>query len=152
MIRKKIRSFTITEMLVVMIITVIVVSITLLVLNIVQTEMGAIRSNYKKTAEIKALEQALWKDFNTSNLFFDKKSNQLQCKNPLDSVLYKFNDTFVVRNSDTLKVKIESLTFLLDGKQSVNEVDAVKILFSKEYLNKEIFVYKTKSSSYYMNK
>jgi len=149
---KKIESFTIIEMLVVMILTSIVISIAILVLNLIQKELLGIQLNYKNNTEIRTLEQALWNDFNKDAVFFDVKNKQLVFTTPLDTVLYKFNENFVVRNKDTLKVKIVKFFFYLDLEKSTVQVDALGLKLAKEFQNKQLFIYKIKASSYYMNK
>lgn len=149
---KKIRSFTIAEMLVVMILTVIVISIAILVLNLVQKEIKGIQLNYKNSSEVKILEQALWNDFNKGTVVTGAKTNQLLCITPLDTVFYKFNTNYVVRNNDTIKVKLIENEYYLDTEKSITDVDAIGLKFSKEFQNKQLFIYKIKTSSYYMNK
>jgi len=53
---KKIKSFTIAEMLVVMVLTAIVISIAMLVLNLVQSELIGIQQNFKNNTELRTLE------------------------------------------------------------------------------------------------
>ena len=149
---KKIRSFTIAEMLVVMILTIIVISIAILVLNLVQKEIKGIQLNYKNNTEVKTLGQALWNDFNKKTVVFDAKTNRLICTTPLDTVIYKFSSKYVVRNTDTIKVNVVENNYYLDCNKSMNGVDAIALKFSKEFQNKELFIFKTKASSYYMNK
>jgi type II secretory pathway pseudopilin PulG len=149
---KKIKSFTIVEMLVVMILTIIVISIAVLVLNLIQKELKGIQLNYKNNTEIKTLELALWNDFNKNTISFDTKTHQLICENPLDTVFYKFSKNYVIRNKDTLKVKVTENNYYLDMDKSIMAVDAIDLKFSKEFQNKKLFIFKKKASSYYMNK
>ena len=148
---KKIQSFTITEMLVVMILTAIVISIAILVLNLVQKELKGIQINFKNNTELRTLEQALWSDFNKNDIVFDAKNNQLICSLPIDTTYYKFTENYVLRNKDTLKISIEQKVFFLDMKETLTSVDAIEIKLSKEFQNKQLFIYKTKGASYYMN-
>lgn len=149
---KKIKSFTIAEMLVVMILTTIVISIAILVLNLVQTELRGIQQNFKNNTELRTLEQTLWLDFNKNEILVDTKSNQFMCISPLDTVIYKFTENYVLRNNDTLKVVIEEHKLFLDMKPSLTNADAIELKLSKEFQNKQLFIFKTKAASYYMNK
>lgn len=149
---KKIKSFTITEMLVVMVLTTIVISIAILVLNLVQKELIGIQLNLKKNTELRTLEQALWNDFNKNDILIDTKNNQLVFTSPLDTVNYKFTENYVLRNKDTLKISIEKKEFFLDMNASLTSLDAIELNLSNEFQNKKLFIYKTKSASYYMNK
>ncbi|MGV8947183.1 MAG: hypothetical protein ACOH1N_12190 [Lutibacter sp.] len=149
---KKIKSFTIAEMLVVMVLTTIVISIAILVLNLVQTELIGIQQNFKNNTELRTLEQTLWLDFNKNEVLVDIKSNQLICISPLDTVIYKFAENYVLRNNDTLKLVFEEHKLFLDMKPSLTKADAIELKLSNEFQNKQLFIFKTKSASYYMNK
>jgi len=149
---KKIKSFTITEMLVVMILTSVVISMAILVLNLVQKEVKGIQLNFKNNTALRTLEQALWNDFNRNEVLFDTKENQLICRSPLDTVCYKFKENYVLRNKDTLRVVIEQKKLFLDMNESTKNIDAIELTLSKEFQNKELFIYKTKAASFYMNK
>lgn len=148
---KKIKSFTITEMLVVMILTSVVISIAILVLNLVQKEVKGIQLNFKNNTELRTLEQALWNDFNKNEVLFDSKENQLICSSPIDTVYYKFKENYVLRNKDTLRIVIQQKQLLLDMNEVIRYVDAIELTLSKEFQNKELFIYKTKAASFYMN-
>lgn len=148
---KKIKSFTIAEMLVVMIVTTIVISITILVLSLVQSELKGIQLNFKNNTELRTLELALWNDFNKSEVTFSTKNNQLNCISPLDTVIYRFNNNYILRNNDTIKVLNKEKKLFLDMNESLTTIDALELKFSKEFQNKQLFIYKEKASSYYMN-
>ncbi|AOW20782.1 PulJ/GspJ family protein [Urechidicola croceus] len=151
-LNKKIESFTLSEMMVVLIISAIVISLAITVLNLVQQQIRSITNNFDKNTEIRLLERALFNDFNTHDLVFNKKENQLICINPQDTILYTFNTEYVLRNKDTLKIKIAENTVYLDA-QEVNEksIDAITLTLSDEFLNKKLFIFKQKDASYYMN-
>ena len=72
---KKVTAFTIAEMLVVLVISGIVISLTMLILSLVQKQLSIINTNNEKTTEIQLLERVLWQDFNRHNLFFNEKQN-----------------------------------------------------------------------------
>ncbi len=148
---KKIQSFTITEMLVVMILTTIVISIAILVLNLVQKELKGIQQNFKNNIELRTVEQILWNDFNKNEVIIETKNNHLICISPLDTVIYQFKENYVLRDTDTLKISIEQKGFFIDMKEALTSVDAVEIKLSKEFQNKQLFIFKTKAASYYMN-
>lgn len=150
-ITRKIKSFTITEMLVVMILSAIVITIAVLVLNLVQKHFLAIRQNLANNTELKTLEQVLWFDFNTHITTFDKPKNSLLCISPLDTVKYTFFSKFVLRNKDTIKVSVVAKDLLLDGGKALKAVDAMQLKLSREHQEKELFIYKAKDASHYMN-
>ena len=65
--KTKTPSFTLLELLVVMIITAIVVGMAFSVLRLVQNQIHAIKSNFEKTSTLALFEQQLWQDFNDKN-------------------------------------------------------------------------------------
>jgi hypothetical protein len=148
---KKIKSFTITEMLVVMVLTTIVIAIAILVLNLVQNELIGIQVNLKNNTEVRTLELTLWNDFNKNEVLVEPKNNRLICISPCDTVIYQFKENYVLRDTDTLKISFEKKDFFLDMNTALTSVDAIELNLSKEFQNKKLFIYKTKAASYYMN-
>lgn len=151
LLTKKVKSFTITELIVVMILTTIVISITLLVLNLVQKELKEIQYNYSKTSEIKILELALWNDFNAASVYYLKEEKQLICSNPFSSTNYYFKEDCIIRNTDTLKIKITEVLAFRDNKTALGLIDGIHLKLSQEFQNRELFVYTAKAAQFYMN-
>lgn len=60
----KIKAFTLTEMMVVIVISAIVVGLAFTILGIVQKNMRGIEANYNHQSQIQSLEAALTIDFN----------------------------------------------------------------------------------------
>lgn len=149
LLNNKIKSFTVTEMLVVMVLITIVISIAIIVLNLVQNELKGIQQNLKNSSELRTFEHILWNDFNKNTVFLG--NNQLICTSPLDTVVYQFKKKYVLRNNDTLNVVVKQKIFFIDSKKTFSNVDAVELSFSKEFQNKQLFVYKPKDASFYMN-
>jgi len=151
-LNKKINAFTIAELLVVLVISGIVISLTLLILNLVQKQLRIINNNNEQTTEIRLLERVLWQDFNRHNLFFNKKQQQLYCVSEIDTVQYTFKDTYTIRNTDTLNVAIFKTTTYLEGNTITSkDIDAIELVVSKEIADKSIFIYTTKDASFYLN-
>jgi len=152
MVSNKLKSFTISEMMVVLVLSGIIISIALLVLSLVQNQIFDIQNNMKKKTEHRLFERVLWQDFNQNNLFFDSKKDILYCTSPSDTITFLFTENYVLRNLDTLKVKTQSKKFFLDAEQiKDNTVDAIEIIFSNNYYEKELFITKNMSATYYMN-
>lgn len=150
---KKIKAFTIAEMIVVLVLSSIVISIAIVVLNLVQKQVSGIQFNLEKQNEIQVLDKLLWHDFNRYELHYFSEEKILLCLNPLDTITYQFDKDFVLRNQDTLKVKLTETVFYLDAEKVVeNTIDAIEIQFSEAFLNKTLFIYKTKDATYYLNK
>jgi len=149
---KKTKAFTIAELLVVLVISAIVVSLAIAVLMLVQKQMQSIQSIEEKKQEIIYLERALWQDFNQGRPYYQLKDKMLMKYAKHDTVRYKFNDGYVMRNDDTLKVDVKNIQCFLDGYE-VKEgyVDAIGFLFSEEFHHKELFIFKIKDAAFYMN-
>lgn len=151
LVNKKIKGFTLSEMLVVMVLTIIIISMAILVLNLVQNQLKGIQQNFSNTTELRTLKQSLWRDCNKGDVFYDDVNDQLICTSPIETVLYKFKEGFIIRNNDTLNIEIAEKKFFLDAKESKGIIDAVELKFSKKFQYRELFIYKTKAASFYMN-
>lgn len=149
---KKINAFTLAEMLVVLVISSIIITITILVLNLVQGQIRAIQTIYKNNIETRLLERALWQDFNRYQLYFNKSNEQLMGISEKDSVTYIFNQDYIIRNTDTIRVLLTMKTLFLDGNEvNNNEIDAIELQLSKEIKNKKLFIFKRKDATHYLN-
>ncbi len=152
LLNKKVKAFTLAEMLVVLVISGIVISLTMLILSLVQKQLKIIQTNNNKTTEIRLLERALWQDFNKHRLFYNNTKQQLHCISEIDTVLYTFKPSYIIRNTDTLNVPIFKTITYLDGTTTINNnIDAIELQLSKEIANKTIFIYTNKDASYYIN-
>ncbi|WP_340074215.1 hypothetical protein [Leptobacterium sp. I13] len=150
---KKIKAFTISELVVALLITTIVVGIAFSVLNLIQKQLQGIEQNFKYSDELKRLEQQLWIDFNRyQTIRYDAVSHSLFLKNELDSVFYIFEQTYLLKGADTIDVGIEGNVFYFDGTPVSNGlIDAVELTTSKTFQHKKIFIYKQNDASQYMN-
>jgi len=152
MLNKKIKAFTIAELLVVLVISGIVISLSMLILNLVHKQISSIRTNTNTATEIRMLEKALLVDFNSHHLTYDVKQQQLYCISPIDSVYYKFTNEYVVRNVDTLQVPIYTTVSYLNGVSTTHsDIDALELQLSKENSTKKLFIYTTKDVAFYLN-
>ena len=149
----KVKSFTLSEILVVMIITAIVVGLAFSVLSLVQKQIHLIQKNYDKAIELALFEQKLWQDFHEySNITFDAYNRKLQLKSEIDSIQYVFYDDVVIRQEDTIKVKLKVLDVFFGGaKAQKHNIDAIKLLAEQELPDYEIFVFKKQDVNFYMN-
>ena len=149
---KKIKAFTISEMLVVLVISSVVVGLSLTVLSLVQKQVGAINENYKKNTEMQQLERVLTYDFQRYELFYNSKNDQLKGMSVTDTVVYHFNENFIIRNTDTLYVSIAKMIKYLDGNLvTENSIDALELQWSKDFPEKKLFISKIKDAAFYMN-
>ena len=149
---KKIKAFTISEMLIVLVISSIVVGLSLTVLNLVQKQMNTIKNTYVSNTEVRLLERTLLQDFNRYSLFCNSQANELIGFSIKDTVVYRFTETQVIRNQDTLGVAIFKSNFYLDGnKVDRKSIDAVELQLSKQFPEKKLFISKTNDAAFYMN-
>lgn len=151
--KNRIQSFTLPELLVVMIITAIVVGMAFSVLRLVQKQIHAIETNFNKTSSLALFEQRLWQDFNELNTIqFNKKENSLLLKSEMDTVIYSFQENYILRNNDTIKLKIVTNKLFFKGKEvQEGNIDAVSISAKTELPDYEIFVSKKNDVTLFMN-
>lgn len=143
-VHKNIRAFTLGEMIVVLIITGIVVGMAYTVLRLVQKQMRAIQYNYEQQLVLKKLETSLWLDSNTYHrAVYHAADSTLVFSNELDSVMYEFKTTGVIKARDTFAIPLAKKTFFFNGEQ-VNDarIDALKLYSSEAFQNQEIFIFK----------
>lgn len=147
---KKVKAFTLAEILVVLVLTISVVGTAFSVLNLVQKHMNMIQENQNKRLVLKKLETVLWLDFGRySEIDFDLENSQLWLRHELDSVSYTFFENYVVRAQDTFQIRLESKKLYFDGRLSDGSVDAIKIKSGKQYQNAELFIYKENDATVY---
>ena len=149
----KITAFTLSEMVVVIILTSIVVGIAFSVLSLVQRHMYSIKQNLINNTELSKLEQALWIDFNRySKINYNAIDDELIFVSELDSTSYTFTNDYIIRGIDTLNIQLHDKLFFLDGDKIENDkIDAIKIETSKTFQRQQIFVFKQNDATLYMN-
>lgn len=148
----KIAAFTIAEMLVVLVLSGILIMLAMGVLNLVQKQIQLVEINYSQNNKVRSLERILWQDFNQYSFYYDNKKEQLVGFTPKDTLHYSFNDTFVIRNFDTIPVEIKQKSFFLNAEK-VNKglIDAIELKLSKSYQNTILFCYQKKDARFYLN-
>jgi len=150
---KKVKAFTLSELLVVLVISSIVISLTFIVLGLVQKQISQIQQGYQDQQEIVLLKRVLLKDINTHDVFFEAKDTQLFCFNSIDTIQYSIASNYILREKDTFKLKVKEKEFLLDN-QIVKKgwVDAIHLEFEQSFTAKKIFLYKIKDAAHYLNR
>ena len=140
----KIKSFTLTEMMVVLVISAIVVGLAFTILSIVQKNMLSIEENYTYSTELTQLEVALTADFNSfTRVDWIENQDMLQFSSPLASRSYVFYQDSIVSDISTFKVQLKDKSFFFEGKNiNSGSIDAIKLKFAKTSDNHAIFVYK----------
>lgn len=124
----KLKSFTLSEMLVVMIITAIVVGMAFSVLSLVQKQIRSIQKNFSRTTELSLFEQQLWQDFNgCNNIGF--KNEGITMISDIDTIHYIFKERFALRNRDTINARVKIEKVYYEGVEVTSGViDAVSFL------------------------
>jgi len=151
--KQKIKAFTLSELIVVILITTIVVGIAFSVLQLVQKQMYGIKANFKHTTSISLLEQSLSIDMHRSNrIVYDDLENTLHFVSEIDTASYMFAKTHVQKETDTFNVAVEDIKLWFEGIETTsNKIDAVKLTTAKEFKNATIFLYKRNTGNTYMN-
>lgn len=153
MATRKLRSFTLAELLVVMIITAIVVGMAFSVLRLVQKQIYAIQTNFDKTSTLALFEQKLWQDFNEPHtIIYDSQKQILVMTSEIDTVTYSFQEKFTMRNLDTIKLKINPNKIFFKGKEiKSGTIDAITLFAETELPDYQIFVSKKNDLTLFMN-
>ncbi len=143
-VHHKIKAFTLTEMMVVIVISAIVAGLAFTVLSNVQNSMRSIGHNYENTTQIRSFETALSIDFNTfTTAFWDTKENTLQLSSPIDERRYVFYTDSIVTDAGIHFLKIKERMFFFEGKQvNSGSIDAMKLTFYNTKVPYYLFVFK----------
>lgn len=149
---KKLKSFTISELLVVLIISSIVVGIAFSVLDLTRKEIQKINQNKEFEIKINQAELKLTIDMNS----FSKckvSESYLFFKNEIDSIQYQILDENLIVKEDTLLSNIIEVGYFFKGKKINNGAfDALKfVVNTKKDVNSTVFVYKANDASNDLN-
>lgn len=149
----KIQAYTLSEMIVVLILTSIVVGMAFSVLNLVQKHMRGIHNNFNANTKFHLLEQSLTLDFNRfSDIRYDSVDDELIFSSELDTKTYTFTQDYILKGRDTFPVPLASKMFYFDGLNvEKGKVDAIKLEASKTFQNKRLFIYKHNAANIFMN-
>ena len=149
----KIPAFTLSELIIVILITVIVAGIAFSVLQLVQKQMYGIQTNFQRITSVSLLEQSLYIDTHRSDhIQYDALENTLFFISEIDTVRYKFEKTFVQKETDTFNIAITVRKFYFEGVETdKNKIDAFKLITDKDFKNAAIFIYKRNTANTYMN-
>lgn len=150
---KKIKAFTLHEMLVVLLITALVVGMAYSVLRLVQVQMNGISSNYERNTELRLLRQRLWMDFNAyDRIWYKNQDRKLLLVNGISEINYRFQENTVVRELDTFHIKINELSpYFGAGSVDEGEIDAMDMFIGEENRTR-VFIYKRNAATSYINR
>ncbi len=150
---KKIKSFTINEMLVVLLLTAIVVGLAFSILNLVKKQIGGISENYSEITRMQLLEQSLWVDLNSyREIYYNEKDREILFSHEIKTISYKIGVNEIVKESDTFLLKVASSQFYFNGKKVTSgKIDAIELELGKDNVSRPIFLYKKNDASIYVN-
>lgn len=149
----KVKSFTLSELLIVMIITAIVVGMAFSVLRLVQKQIHTIQTNFDKTSTLALFEQKLWQDFNEPHsITYNEQKHLLLMLSEIDTVTYSFRDKYALRNNDTIPLQLTIQKIFFNGKEVLSgNMDAITISAATTLTDYEIFVSKKNDVTFFMN-
>jgi|GEM_PF-1334108 len=115
----KVKAFTLSEVLIVLVITSIVIAIAFSILRLVTKQYNAISTRYTERAEILKLKQRMLTDMDISkSAFWDSDQEQLSLmsgRKESTSINYEVYDNLLIRNGDTLSKNITTISFFYKG-------------------------------------
>lgn len=149
---KKIEAFTLTELLVTLAISTIVVGLAFVVMNLISRNIQSIQNNYNYSAEMSLVEQQITIDFNRyHSISYKTETNILHLKTPLDSITYEFQERLILRNLDTLTSGNYQKELYFDGNKTINGlVDALKISLTEDGTENSLFLFKENDAVQFM--
>lgn len=141
---KKLNSFTLSEMLVVLVITAIVVGLAFSVLSLVRKQVYRLQNDTDKRVQYDLLKNKLFIDLNKYPNTYLVKEDSFVCNSELDSIRYKYNDNFIIVESDTMMTNVKEIKFFYKNFEVVNgKIDAIRVMIEeRKGIFKTIFVYK----------
>ncbi|WP_303316703.1 prepilin-type N-terminal cleavage/methylation domain-containing protein [Flavivirga abyssicola] len=151
--KHKIGAFTLSEMIIVIIITSIIVGMAFSVLTLVQRHMSSIQNNFNKSTELVKLEQSLKIDFNRySKIAYNEIEDKLIFTSEIDAVVYKFTNDYIIKDLDTFNLSLQHKTVFFDGdKKQSGFIDAIRLETTKALQNQQLFIFKQNDAAQYMN-
>ncbi|MHA7832360.1 MAG: PulJ/GspJ family protein [Flagellimonas sp.] len=151
---KRIKAFTLNEMLVVLLITALVVGMAFSVLKLVQVQMQGISSNYEKNTELNLLRQSLWVDFNRfDRVWYDGNERKIVFVNEVAKASYQILPEAVIKEKDTFRIQIPWWEVYFNGETvGKGEIDAIDLYIgTEEEVGKRVFVFKRNAATSYIN-
>ena len=116
--KHKIPAFTLSEILVVLAITSIVIAIAFTVLRLVTKQFTTMRARYEERTEVTRFKQRLLFDFEEgSTAFWDEKQQELAITVQDETIQYEIAPDYVLRDRDTIPFQVQSSRFYYKGDE-----------------------------------
>lgn len=141
---RKIKSFTLSEMMVVIGITAIVAGLAFSILSLIQQQMKNMEDHYAATTQWRLLKQSLWIDFHRyRHISYHPGVQTLRLKHELDSVSYVFYADKIVKDRDTFFVAVRKKDCYYNGALITEGLlDAIRLQAeAKEQQHKKLFIF-----------
>ena len=150
--KSKIKAFTLSEMIVVLILTTIIAGLAFSIITLVNKHIYSIQNNLSYHTELLKLKQSLTIDFNRyHDLNYDNTAHILSFKNGLNEISYEFQDTYIVKDIDTFNVHIARKDLFFDGENiKSGQVDAVKLQMLEKQQNQILFIFKNNDATQFI--
>ncbi len=150
---RKISAFTLAELMVVLLLTIVVVGLAFSILGLVQRQMAGIQANYEDKTEGNLLQHALWVDFNSYNhVEYDPVAQTVFFGNHTKDLTYYFQEGLIIRARDTFYTSFRMDGLFFNGQTvSGGKIDAIELVDKQENIEKRIFVYKKNTATDFMN-
>ena len=116
---KKLNSFTLSEMLVVLIITAIVVGLAFSVLSIVRRQVHKLQNDTDQRVQYDMLKSKLFLDFNKYPNAYLSGDDTFMFKSEIDSTIYTITDNLIITNQDTLVKNVKEAQFFYKNSHKV---------------------------------
>ncbi len=144
----KIKAFTLSEMLIVLVITTIVVGLAFGVLRLISQQYTQVKLVYERENEIALLRQMLTQDFKgTISLETSPGDLQLKIEKAQDTVVYVLEEHVLERNNEKVMIGVDRLQAYRDGIiVRRGQIDGLLLKIGEAGRVKTIFVSKMNSA------
>ncbi len=144
---KKIKAFTLTEIMIVMVITAIVVGLAMSILSIIQKQSNALQQLYFTNNKVVLLNQELTLYFHRfHHITWNESEGLLDFKTPIDQKQIDLSESADIHSL------IKEKYFYLEGEEVASgAIDAVKLVVNVKEKEQVLFVYKRKDVATLLN-
>lgn len=150
----KVSSFTLSELLVVMAVSGILVTGAFYALNSVQKQVENLQKMFELEQKIYVLERQFFKEFQSKSIYYNTDDNTLRIEDPNHkNVEYKFRSGYLLRNADTLGIQMKVNAVYEKGNiKKEGVIDAIDLQVEGVYNPNRLFISKRNDAAFYMNK
>ena len=151
---KRIPSFTLSELIVVMVLTGILVTAAFFALNSIQKQVGLLQKAFQLEQDVYLLEREFIHEAGKANMVYDSINKQLRfySSNRLNKQ-YSFKKSMLIRDKDSLTIPITKVYVYEKGvRKAQGSIDAFELVFKGVYTSRKLFIATRKDAAYYMNK